>query len=79
MNILLISRGYPSNRDVQWGCFERDQAKALQKLGHTVTVMSIDGRFRLYKRRLGITQISDDGINVYNMFLLSFCYSKIIG
>lgn len=51
MNILLISRGYPSNRDVQWGCFERDQAKALQKLGHTVTVMSIDGRFRLPKIR----------------------------
>ncbi len=75
MNILLISRGYPSNRDVQWGCFERDQAKALQKLGHTVTVMSIDGRFRLYKRRLGITQISDDGINVYNMF---YCPSAIL-
>ena len=79
MNILLISRGYPSNRDVQWGCFERDQAKALQKLGHTVTVMSIDGRFRLYKRRLGITQISDDGINVYNMFYCPFAILRLLG
>lgn len=79
MNILLISRGYPSNRDVQWGCFERDQAKALQKLGHTVTVMSIDGRFRLYKRRLGITQISDDGINVYNMFYCPFVILRLLG
>lgn len=78
MNILLISRGYPSNRDVQWGCFERDQAKALQKLGHTVTVMSIDGRFR-YKRRLGITQISDDGINVYNMFYCPFVILRLLG
>lgn len=79
MNILLISRGYPSNRDVQWGCFERDQAKALQKLGHTVTVMFIDGRFRLYKRRLGITQISDDGINVYNMFYCPFVILRLLG
>lgn len=79
MNILLISRGYPSNRDVQWGCFERDQAKALQKLGHTVTVMSIDSRFRLYKRRLGITQISDDGINVYNMFYCPFVILRLLG
>ena len=79
MNILLFSRGYPSNRDVQWGCFERDQAKALQKLGHTVTVMSIDGRFRLYKRKLGITQMSDNGIDVYNMFYCPFAILKLLG
>lgn len=31
MNILLFSRGYPSENDVQWGCFEKDQALALKK------------------------------------------------
>lgn len=75
MNILLFSRGYPSKKDAQWGCFERDQAKALQKLGHKITVMSIDGRFRLYKRKLGITQINDNGIDVYNIF---YCPSVIL-
>lgn len=79
MNILLFSRGYPSKRDVQWGCFERDQAKALQKLGHTVTIVSIDGRFRLYRRKLGITYYTDNGIEVYNMFYCPSVVLRLLG
>lgn len=79
MNIFLFSRGYPSNRDVQWGCFERDQAKALQKMGHKITVLSIDGRFRLYKRKLGITHINDNGIEIYNMFYCPSVILKLFG
>ena len=29
MFIALISRGVPSKRDPQWGCFEKDQADLL--------------------------------------------------
>lgn len=72
MNILLFSRGYPSAKDPQWGCFERDQAKALQKLGHKVIVMSVDGRCRFYSRKLGVSYINDNGIDVYNIYILPF-------
>ena len=72
MNILIFSRGYPSIQDSQWGCFERDQARALQKMGHSVTVISVDGRFRLYPRKLGITYSEDNGIHIYNIYLLPF-------
>lgn len=69
MNILLFSRGYPSTKDPQWGCFERDQAKALQKIGHKVTIMSVDGRFRSYYRKHGVTYINESGIDIYNIYL----------
>ena len=36
MFIALISRGVPSKRDPQWGCFEKDQAEALVAVGHKV-------------------------------------------
>lgn len=69
MNILIFSRGYPSIKDPQWGCFERDQAKALQKLGHKVIIMSVDGRFRSYYRKHGVTYINESGIDIYNIYL----------
>ena len=72
MNILLFSRGYPSAKDPQWGCFERDQAMALQKLGHKVIVMSVDGRCKFYSRKPGVTYINDNGIGVYNIYILPF-------
>ena len=57
MFILLISRGVPTKRDPQWGCFERDQANALRALGHKVVVVSVDTRFRLFYRKFGIKRI----------------------
>lgn len=32
MYILMIARGYPTEEDPQWGCFEQDQAEALCNL-----------------------------------------------
>ena len=55
MRIFWIARGYPSQKDPQWGCFEKDQAEALRKAGHEVVVLSVDTRFRWYYRPLGIT------------------------
>ena len=38
MYILMIARGYPTEEDPQWGCFEQDQAEALCNNGHQVVV-----------------------------------------
>ena len=79
MNILLFSRGYPSEKDVQWGCFEKDQALALKKLGHNVVFMSIDGRFRFYYRKLGIMKNQDEDFISYNLFFIPFAILKLFG
>lgn len=68
MHILIISHGYPTSVDPQWGCFERDQAIALSRLGHKVTVASVDGRYRKYKRKFGIDHIIDGSINAYTIY-----------
>lgn len=69
MNICIIARGWPSERDPQWGCFERDQALALKELGHKVVVLSVDVRFKTrYKRHFGITKSQHDDIICYNLY-----------
>lgn len=70
MFIILISRGTPSKRDPQWGCFEKDQAEALSNLGHKVVVISVDSRFRAYWRKLGITHQRINGVDYYDYFLI---------
>ncbi len=69
MTIFLISRGYPSKRDPQWGCFEKDQAEALTQLGHRVVVLSVDSRFRFYWRPVGVQFAEHNDIPAYNIFL----------
>ena len=54
MKIFIIARGYPSQKEPTWGCFEKDQAEALSQSGHQVTILSVDTRFRFYWRTLGI-------------------------
>lgn len=70
MFIVLISRGVPSKRDPQWGCFEKDQAEALVAIGHKVIVISVDSRFRMYWRKLGISHCCLNGVDYYDCFLL---------
>lgn len=70
MYILMISRGFPSAKDPQWGCFEQDQAEALHRNGHKVVVVSVDSRFRWRLRKIGITHRQKNGINYYNSFWL---------
>ena len=72
MNILIIARGYPDKNDPQWGGFERDQAEALSSIGHNVVVASVDKRFRLYRRRLGISRRIDGKVVVYNSYYLPY-------
>lgn len=70
MKICIIANGYPCSREPQWGCFERDQALALQQLGHEVSMLYVDGRFRNYKRKVGLTHFEDEGVSVYGYFLM---------
>ena len=76
MNILVISRGIPTKKEPQLGNFEFDQAKALVKLGHDVSMASVDSRFRLFKRKIGLTYEEREGVKLYNFFL---CPSAITG
>lgn len=76
MRIFVISRGYPSLKSPQWGCFEKDQAEALAKLGHEVVMLSVDTRFRLFWRRIGIESFEANGVGVVNAFYMP---SKVVG
>lgn len=69
MNIAIIACGYPSKEEPQFGCFEKDQALALKKAGHEVSIIYVDGRFRRFKRKVGITHFVENGINVYGIYL----------
>lgn len=79
MYILLISRGIPSAKDPQWGCFEFDQARALKNFGHKVVVLSVDQRLRFHRRKLGVTYEQREGIDCYNYCLLPKKFSNLFG
>lgn len=70
MKIFIIARGYPSEQDPTWGCFEKDQALAIHLQGHQVTVLSVDTRFRLYWRKLGVQCSVHNNIATFNIFLM---------
>jgi glycosyltransferase involved in cell wall biosynthesis len=76
MNILIISHGIPSCEDPQWGCFELDQARALSRRDHRVTVAALDGRFRHYRRKRGITHEAAGPIQTYLFYLFPL---KLLG
>lgn len=81
MKILIIANGYPDRQSPQWGCFEKDQALALKKLGHDVAMMYVDKRFRTYWRKIGITKKkTEQGIFVYGMFYLpmGWLHNKVL-
>lgn len=65
MKILVVANGYPTSQDPQLGCFERDQAIALKAIGHEVAVLSVDTRFRWYRRKHGVTVFQEDGVSVF--------------
>lgn len=72
MKIFFVARGWPSEREPQWGSFERDQALALKQLGHEIVVLSVDARFRTYHRQCGITKEMHDEIPHFSIFAGSF-------
>lgn len=63
MKIYIVSRGYPTQKDPQWGCFERDQAMALRKLGHEIIMISVDRRLRFNSKRIIYNY---DNVHVYD-------------
>lgn len=75
MNIVIIANGYPTYREPQYGCFEKDQAIALQKEGHKVSILYVDGRFRKYYRRIGITHLQENNIDIYGLYLFPTVFS----
>lgn len=74
MHILFISRGYPSVRRPQNGNFEVDQAEGLVRLGHSVSMISIDLGREYAHGEYGIRHIEKNGVNSYNMCLLPTKY-----
>lgn len=68
MYILMISRGYPTVKEPQWGCFEQDQAEALLRFGHKVVVVSVDSRFLWRFRKIGISHKVKNGVDYFNSF-----------
>lgn len=77
MNIFVIANGYPTEREPQFGCFEKDQALELQKHGHRITILYVDGRFRKYWRKVGISYKVDNAINIYGIFLFPIIFLEI--
>lgn len=77
MRIFVIANGYPTDREPQFGCFEKDQALELTNLGHDVTLLYVDGRFRKYRRKLGITHKVENKINIYGIYWLPIVFIKI--
>lgn len=69
MNILIIARGIPTKNNPVWGNFEFEQAESIAKLGHNVAVAAIDGRTRLYKRKIGVSIGRVNNIETYSIFV----------
>lgn len=74
MNIFIIARGYPTAKDSTWGCFEKDQADALASIGHKITILSVDVRFRSYWRPFGIQHHTEGLLSIYNIFLIPYIF-----
>lgn len=70
MHILFISRGYPSAQRPQNGNFEVDQAEGLVKLGHKVSMISVDLGREFIPKEFGIQRIQKNGILSYHCFFI---------
>ncbi|MBR5835360.1 MAG: glycosyltransferase [Bacteroidales bacterium] len=77
MRIFVIANGYPTDREPQFGCFEKDQALELVNQGHEVTLLYVDGRFRKYRRKPGITHKVENNINIYGIYWLPIVFIRI--
>lgn len=68
MNIVIIANGYPTKKEPQFGCFEKEQAVALSKMGHKVSILYVDSRFRMFWRKMGVKHLKDGVIEVYSVY-----------
>ena len=65
MYVMVVARGYPTERYKMNGIFEFDQAKALADLGHKVVYAAVDVRSVLRWRRWGIERKNTSGVEIY--------------
>ena len=65
MRILIVSRGYPTEKYPLNGIFEFDQAKALAEAGHEVIFAANDMRSIRRWRKWGIEEKIIDGVEIY--------------
>lgn len=65
MRIFILSTGWPSKQQPQWGIVQRDQAVAISKLGHQVVSLYLDLRSEPHSKKLGITRELKEGVIVY--------------
>lgn len=65
MRIFILSTGWPSKQQPQWGIVQRDQAVAISKLGHQVVSLYLDLRSEPHSKKLGITREMKEGVIVY--------------
>lgn len=65
MYILVISRGYPTEKYKMNGIFEFDQAKALAAVGHKVVYAAVDVRSIRRWRKWGIERKAIEGVRIY--------------
>ena len=79
MKIFIISRGFPSEKSPQWGCFEKDQAEALAAYGHEVVMISVDTRFRLYMRRCGFTIRHHNNVTSVDLYVIPSAIVGLLG
>lgn len=68
MKIFVISRGFPTSKDPQWGNFEFDHAKALSMMGHKVIMLSVDVRWKSKNRMPGIKINKEGGVTSYDFY-----------
>lgn len=64
MYILIIARGYPTEKYKLNGIFEFDQAKALAQAGHKVVYAAIDVRSIRRWRKWGFESFEKEGVQV---------------
>lgn len=67
MYILIVSRGYPTEKYPLNGIFEFDQAKALHNFGHKIVYISLDLRSIRRVRRFGKCWVKKEGIDILSM------------
>lgn len=78
MKVFVISRGVPSEKYPLYGIFEFDQARALAESGVDTSMLVIDFRSNVYKRKYGLFSYERDGVKVFELSLPLGVYRRAL-
>lgn len=78
MVICVLANGYPNSHNPQIGCFEKEQAIALRKIGHKIYYLYIDFKFSLFKHKIEINHSSENGIDIYGLTGFGFYWFVLV-